>query len=276
MLVVNLISVAPSASKAVATLQTIEQYLDTHWGLHLKAGSTRYLSAHPQDFISNPKWQRVHALDLLGDVITDNCSTAESFRIASRLSWSGFFAKLSHEGYRTLNGPQKAVQIDRFILPVLRSRWIGWPFGKGIAQKIDALQNRLIAALLNVHMLPEEDLPDYIRRRAHLVSAFSTEQGALSTRWAADIKSWDAHCRWSSSGAIWTSALLRLGTPTELIRRRAQFSVSSHSWTCLAGRTDTRRAPGYVPTRREDSVSAATEYLLTTATRSTLRRLRFA
>ena len=160
--------------------------------------------------------------------------------------------------------------------PVLRSRWTGWPFGKGIAQKIDALQNRWIGALLDVHMLPEEELPDYIRRRAHLASAFSTGQGAWSTRWAADIKNWDAHCRQNSSGAIWTSALLRLGTPTELIRRRAQFSVSSHSWTCLAGRTDTRRAPGYVPTRREDSVSAATEHLLTTATRSTLRRLRFA
>ena len=129
-------------------------------------------------------------------------------------TWSAFFAKLSHEGYRTLSGPQKAVQIDRFILPVLRSRWIGWPFGKGMAQKIDAFQNRLIAAVLNVHMLPEEDLPDYIRRRAHLACAFSTEQGAWSTRWAADIKNLNAHCRWNSFGAIWTSALLRLGTPT--------------------------------------------------------------
>ena len=270
----NLISVAPSASKAVATLQTIEHYLDIHWGLHLKAGSTRYLSAHPQDLVNNPKWHRVHTLDLLGDIITDNCSTAEPFKIASRLCWSAFFAKLSHEGYRTLSGPLKAVQIDKFILPVLRSRWTGWPFGKVMAQKIDALQNRMIGALLDVHMQPAEDLPDYIRRRAHLASAFSAGQGAWSTRWAADIKNWDVHCRRNTSSAIWTNALLKLGAPSELIRRRAQFALSSRSWTCFAGRTDTRRAPGYVPIRREDSIDAATEYLLQTATSSVLRRLR--
>ena len=134
---------------------------------------------------------------------------------------------LPHEGYRTLSGRQKAVQIDRSILPVLRLRWTGWPFGKGIAQKIDALQNRLIGTLLDVQMLPAEELPEYIRRRAHLASAFSSVQGAWSTRWAADIKTWDSHCRWNTSGAIWTNALMQIATPSELIRRR--FSLLSSS-----------------------------------------------
>ena len=104
--------------------------------------------------------------------INDNCCLAEPLKIASRLCWSAFFAKLSHEGYRNLSGPHKAVQIDKFILPVLRTRWTSWPFAKGMAQKIDALQNRLIGTLLDVHMLPAEELPEYIRRRAHL-PAFS-------------------------------------------------------------------------------------------------------
>ena len=107
-------------------------------------------------------------------------------------------------------------------------------------------KKRLIGALLDVHMLPEEELPEYIRRRAHLASAFSTGQGAWSTRWAADIKNWDAHCRQNSSGAIWTSALLKLGTPTELIRRRAQFSVSSRSWTDMLRRPDRHAAGSWI------------------------------
>ena len=268
-------SVGPSAHKAIATLETIEKHLNIHWGLRLKAGSTRYLSAHPPDTVDCQRWKRVRKLDLLGDILTDNCCPAEPFKVASRLCWSSFFNKLSHEGYRSLQGPYKAVQIDKFILPVIRARWLGWPFGKGMAAKINALQNRLIGSLSDVQMLPDEDLPSFIRRRAHLASAHAIAQGTWSTRWAADIKRWDDHCRRNSSGAIWTSGLLQLCTASDLQRQRAQFARSSHAWTCFAGRTDTRCAPGSVQTRREDSIFAAMEHLVESATARTLKELRW-
>ena len=174
------------------------------------------------------------------------------------------------ECYRTLPGPLIAVQVDKFLLPVMRTRWIGWPFGKSIAERINALQNRLIGALLDVRMLSDEDLPKFM----HLASALAAAQGTWSTRWAADIKRWDAHCRRNSSGVIWTNGLLRMASSSDLQRRRAQFAISSRVWSCFAGRTDTRRAPGSVQTRREDSIVAATQHLVESATECTLRILR--
>ena len=51
----NIISLAPSAYKVVATLETIEEFLNAHWRLQLKAASTCYLSAHPDDSIDKTK-----------------------------------------------------------------------------------------------------------------------------------------------------------------------------------------------------------------------------
>ena len=104
----NLISSAPSARKAIATLQVIETHFSIHWGLRLKAGSTRYLSAHPQDAVDSHRWKRVRKMDLLDAVLTDNCCPAEPFKVASRMCWSSFFNKFSHEGYRSLKGPQQS------------------------------------------------------------------------------------------------------------------------------------------------------------------------
>jgi hypothetical protein len=231
------------------------------------------MSAHPDDALDNLKWQRVLTMDLLGNVITHNCCPGAPFKLACKACWSSFFQKLTHERFKQLSGSIIAVQIDKYLLPIMRARWVGWPFAKTLAGRLDALQNRLIGALLNVPMLSTEDLPRYVRRRAHLACSFSAAQGLWSTRWAADIKKWDCHCRRNTSGAIWTAALLRILTATELQQRRAAFSVTSRTWTCFAGRTDTRAARGNVQPRREDSIIAATAYLVETATARTLMRL---
>ena len=105
----NLTSVGPSAHKAIATLETIEKHLNIHWGLRLKAGSTRYLSAHPQDAVDCQRWKRVRKLDLLGDILTDNCCSLSK----------------SHQGcaglHSSTNCPTKAIDPCKALTKQFRS-----------------------------------------------------------------------------------------------------------------------------------------------------------
>ena len=270
----NITAVSETAHGAIRILETLSTHLRQHWSLAIKPASRKYLSAHPNDSVGSETWKRERTIDLLGYVLTDNCCPLAPFKQASTTVWKAFYAKLSHEGYRSLAPALIAVQLDRFLLPILRAKWLTWPFGKCLAGKLDTLQNRLLSSVMAIPMIADEDVARYVRRRCHLASSHSAAQGSWSLRWAADLNNWYDHCKRNSCARLWHGHLHKEVTPSFLMQQRSLFCINSTRWSVQAGRTATRHAAGKVQTRYLDSIGEALEYMLERGTRRTLKLLK--
>jgi hypothetical protein len=269
----NITSVSTSAFGATKILDTLARVLSNVWRLDIKVGSRKYMSVLPADRIDDPSWTFCSTLHLLGHFLSSNCCPQEAFRLTHALTWKSFYAKLCNDGIMSLSPSCQAVQLDKFILPILRYRWVVWPFGKCHSEKIDSIQNRMLSTLMNVQLLPGEDIPTFVRRRCRLANSYSAAQGSWSLRWATDLVAWNAHCTRNHNQAIWTPSLTGIMSTAELQRKRAAFCIRSATWSCHAGRTDTRFRAGAVIVRTEQSLVEAQSYIQERGTRQTLKRL---
>ena len=99
--------------------------------------------------------------------------------------------------------------------------------------------------------LPEDDFVEFFNCRWFLAALQPKLQGTWSRRRAQAIIDFNAHCPRNHNAVQWYNALQRVWDARALAARRAQFvaslmSVLANSWSCLAGRTDTRCRPGSV------------------------------
>ena len=130
----------------------------------------------------------------------------------------------------------------------------------------------MLSTLMNVQLLPGEDITTFVRRRCRLANSFSAAQGSWSLRWATDLIAWHAHCMRNHNEVMWTPRLATIMCTAELQRKRATFCIRSTTWSCHAGRTDTRYRAGAVVVRTEQSLVEAHLYLQERGTREALKR----
>jgi hypothetical protein len=270
----NITSVSTTAFRATKMLERLAAVLSAVWNLDIKPGSRSYMSVLPADRVEDGSWRFCSTMHLLGHFLSSNCCPQEAFRLTHTAAWKAFYAKLCCDGIIRLGPPMQAVQLDRYILPILRYRWVNWPFEKSIAGKIDSMQNRMLSTLMNTQPLPDEEIPIFVQRRCRLANAFASVQGSWSLRWAADILNWNAHCKRNHNGSIWTRDLETIMTTAELQRKRATFCINSTSWSCHAGRTGTRHRAGAVSVRTDQSLAAAHGHIQEKGAAQTLKRIK--
>ena len=137
------------------------------------------------------------------------------------------------------------------MVPILRFRWRRWPFTITRARYLDRLQRRMIAIVIAVRPLADEECLSFIRRCNRAVSTLQRSIGAWSTQWAQGLVGWDDHLQRANNANTWAAHLRHLLTPEDLECRRM-----------LNGRRPvTRNRSGWICTRWFEQISCAKTYI---------------
>ena len=225
----------------------------------------KYAGQRPQDTIPDASWKRVDPFEVLGHFISASCSIAQPWGEVRRSIMKAYYAKFRPGVLRHCNTDDVLALMDRHLLPVLTFRCCTWPFTMTIAKEIDSLQARLMAPLLAVTPDQDEDIGEFVRRRNRRANTLCDDHGRWSHIWAQRVMSFDAHIGRNTSGQLWPAHLRFVRDSHWLMERRALFLPRTCSqlqgWTVFAGRTNTRRARGGVPTRWHDGILESKQYL---------------
>ena len=151
--------------------------------------------------------------------------------------------------------------LDRSVYHGLAFRVSRWPPQKVIAEELNRTQASMIASIRRIQPNPAEEPASFCRRPMRDAHSIAKKQGTWSDRWFDRFIEWNAHL--SRHPEHPTSRLIRTRDKFWLQSRRANFAAQNavrwNSWTCLAGRTDTRITSGNVAQRWENGLDFASE-----------------
>ena len=144
--------------------------------------------------------------------------------------------------------------LERSVYPVLNFRISRWPPQKVIAQELDRTHAAMIASIFRISPGPGETPASFCRRRMRAAHSIARDRGQWSKRWFNRFEQWNEHLDRHPSHPC--SRILKTRDADWLVSRRALFAAANpirwNSWTCLAGRSDTRACSGHVAQRWEN------------------------
>ena len=200
----------------------------------------------------DPSWTVVQSFPVLGHVVSDSGGVRQCWKSTKSNLWKAFWGNCRNA--RLSNDRKNAYALlERSVYPVLNFRASRWPPQKTIAQELDQTQACMIASIARDRPRPGEDMAHCCRRRMRDAHSIARNSGSWSKRWFRRFEKWNEHLDRHPEHPC--SKLWKVRDASWLQSRRATFASSNairwNSWTCLAGRSDTRVCNGYVAQRWE-------------------------
>ena len=263
----NLFVAGRSCHGVAKFLDDAEAFLLSQWNLTIKPSSRLILAPlHSADTeVEAPaKYPVVQAMRVLGHILECDGSVNSCFENSVNCMWRAFYSNCAGKDASKLPRQHRLGLICKAVLPIVRSRWARWPFTTTRAQRLDAMQRKMMSIICSLRMDVGESFEGYVRRRGRELAQLQKRYGRWSMLWANAITGWADHLQRPINSKTWASRVMSLRTPAELAERRA-----------VSGTPMTRSASGWVCRRWFESVQYACEYRqnsidLRTPPRSTL------
>ena len=246
----NIYCLGPTGRAAVVSMLRFQEELARSWRLEFKDGSRSWLSADPDeegqsaiaDFVyEDPFVVLGHQIQSSG---AHACPLEKGLRAAWRRVWAGPAARIAKKVPLAF----KLKDMDRCAWPSLAFRSTAWSITATTLNRVAAEQRAMVAAVLRVPRLDEEDDATYVKRRAKLAAGHCDAMGAWDVRIARRTLEWHAHLLRGSSP--WASELVVVANELWLqSQRRVVKSASVH-----AGRLGTRTVRGQPAQRWHQAV----------------------
>ena len=146
------------------------------------------------------------------------------------------------QGLRLCTEAEKIRWLNSNVLCIAYSRWARWPYSIGLSKKIDAFQRSLIAMLLQIRPVAEEDAAAFVQRRHGITSRLAQSTGRWSLKGMKCREDWRAHVSREADVHVWSQHVVGYRNSLWLEAARALLGGS---------RTGTRARPGRPRTRWE-------------------------
>ena len=132
-----------------------------------------------------------------------------------------------------------------------------WPYQRCAARRLDRTQTKMVRILMVCKYEPFDDPASYAKRCNRLASSVASQHGRWSSIWRQRVVNWNSHLDRARNHRSWAAKTL-LWHGREWLQE--QRIANCGQWgSMLAGRTDTRAAPGIVHKRWHDGVDVAFE-----------------
>ena len=249
----NCFAVSSAPAGAVAILEDLEDTLLTTWQLAIKPSSRSFVESFggTRGVVDEVRWPNHSSFLVLGHLLQNTGSIRADWAQTRRQMWAAFWANAGSAGSSKLTTHQRMRLLLRGVLPILDFRCSRWPPQATIANELDAMQRKMVATLLRLTPLPDEDAAQFVRRRGRAAHHLCTSNGWWSHRWFRRALAWDAHVRRGHNPMAWSTHLVDFKGATYLAQRRAFHQ----------GRTATRTSSGFVSRRWHDGIAFAREAL---------------
>ena len=249
----NYYTFGSSISNAIEIAETFEKKLLAEWDLHIKPSSRSVIGPDPsdEDYANSEKWPMQETVDILGHLITANCSPWPCFRRTEKQMWAAYWANCVGKQACGLSVKQRCRMLDRCVQPLLNFRNTRWPWTAAIADAQNKLQRRMLIQFLSVERWPCESLEDYFRRRMRAAADLARQQGDWGTQHAKRVCCWAEHLERPRNRDSVASMLFQWHNAAWLEERRLDSSVGGSL------RPGTRSQSGFLNTRWDESVSKA-------------------
>jgi hypothetical protein len=263
----NLVAVGTDLDDTTHLLDDLATVLRNEWELTIKKDS-RQLLTNTNGTLTNTQlendWKVHDHMDLLGHRLSHNASINACWTETRAKLWAAFYANPGNKRWQHLPSHRKVVLLDRFCLPILRHRCSRWPPQKTIADKIDAIQRKMVTMMMHVPPLPTETPERYVQRKSNMAATvirhFSMK---WSQRWYESAVNWDDHCGRHTRNLTTKLKQWRCDSYLRSLRQPfvPQRPRTDRGCTIFAGRLGTRPRQGRPPTRWHEGVQLA-KYML--------------
>ena len=248
----NLFVAGKSCAAVTRILDDAEQFLQSHWELHIKPSSRKVLApanCNDTSTTDSVKWPICMEMKVLGSRIQSDGGIDTCFDEALGKAWRAFFANCAGANVDRFALSYKMTLIQRSVVPVLRFKWSRWPFTISRARQLDAMQRRMYSIVMRLRPEAGQTAQSFVRWRGRKAADLQRRQGAWSKSWAHAVLSWASHLERDRNSTTWAAMVSSIRSPQELAERRAAF-----------GSPFTRSAPGFICRRWFESLSVADEW----------------
>jgi hypothetical protein len=190
----NLFTFAVTTAGAMIRMEAIATFLNTHWGLSIKAASKELLLAPGHDECTPmPGWEVNECMKALGHVLEGSGATDARQDSTPKAAWRAYWRQFKGVA-KTLGTWHRLRHMRRCVDPIVRFRCSRWLWTKTAASRLKAQQRRMTLPLLAVRKATAESWEDFAKRRERAYKE-------------CDLQGWDA--LWASSVATWHKHLDR-------------------------------------------------------------------
>ena len=245
----NLFSTGRDPESAVAVIEDAAHYLHREWELDIGDGSRMVLPAAGCDVSSFDitSWELMYDMRCLGQRLSNTSTIAADFAETSAKLWGSFYANARPS---LLKSPLASRMrfLETCVKTVASFRWSRWPFQATYANRLNGIQNHMMARLLQITPDSGEDIDTYFSRRRRLSAQMSRRQGKWSVAWAKSCVTWEAHVLRGHDPGSWAKRIYEWHGQQWLQEQRLQQGRRG---------TGTRAGPGRPATRYHEGVAVA-------------------
>ena len=176
---------------AVYIAESFEAALLRDWGLCIKASSRSVLSPEePQDPWDRHKWPLLSQADILGHLVSGDCSPWPCWRRTLRSMWAAYWRNCVGPVTSALSLSARCKLLNRCVRPILHFRNTRWPYTHALAEEQDRVQRQMLLHFLRLERLPTDDDNAYFRRRMRAVASVARVQGSWGLDHARRVVAW--------------------------------------------------------------------------------------
>ena len=244
-----------SLHSALRIAESFEEALSRDWGLHIKASSRSVMSpTEPEDDWDDVKWPRCAEADILGHLVSADCSPWPCWRRTQRSMWASFWKNCVGPAARGLSLNERCKMLNRCVRPVLFFRNTRWPFTTALADEQNRTQRQMLSHFLHLERFPFEDDRAFHRRRMRLIAGVARQHGVWGEDHARRIVDWSEHLSRARNNTS-ISSLLYMWHNADWLQQRRRDPLIGQSQ-----RPGTRHCSGPVYRRWDESLMLAKQH----------------
>ena len=163
----NLYSCSNSIDGAVMILEDAANELSSSWNQNIKPISRMVLACSdcPDASPDSANWPMLEEFPCLGHTLEGNAGIRACFTNTKRSMWKAFWGNCGHRVMRQAPVSMKCKLLDRACRSILSYRCSRWPPQPRIAQELDRVQSKMVAAIQRIPRASEETAAEYVTRR---------------------------------------------------------------------------------------------------------------
>ena len=252
----NYFAFGNSLHNAIHIAESFEDALQQAWGLSIKRSSRSTMCPQvPVDEWDMAKWPRCEQADVLGHLVSSDCSPWPCARRTEKSMWAAYWKNCVGPNLRDLSLRDRCCLLDRSVRPILFFRNTRWPFTISLADHQNKLQRLMLSHFFKLERWPVEDLDAYHRRRMRAIASVARQHGTWGSQYAKRLLNWAEHLRRPRNKLSLAAQLFVWRDGDWLQSRRRDPLVGG------ASRPGTRSSSGPVHRRWDESLEHAAEYL---------------
>ena len=196
--------------------------------------------------------------EILGIIISATGEVEHGFALAKASLWKSFFGSATRKRLKGLTDDKKTELLNQHLFAHLAFRGTAWPPTRKTYDGVDALQRRMLCALIRTPRLHGEVDAAYHARRNHIASTIANRHLRWSDRLLLRAHSWQQHL---DRGHVTSPATLHAQQKHEAYLQRLRFDyisvhgTQSDTLSTAAGRFGRRLARGRPPMRWGDGLA---------------------